>query len=155
MLIFLWALLTLKAQAVFYAGRIKPGKFEYPKLNGWMSIEEAVKKCESDSACGAFTFKGSYITKNKPMEMYFFHLTKPTNKVVKVDASLKEFVSKFEYLVSKFPYLKGIDQIVIQHQHYPYWSTYEVERKYIEIRNVRIKSKATASILSKQRYRFF
>ena len=151
MLIFLWALLTLRAQAVFYAGRIKPGKFEYPKLNGWMSIEEAVEKCESDLACGAFTFKGSYLTKNKPMEMYFFHLTKPINKVLTLDASLKELISKFEYLVSKFPYLKGIDEIVIQKQHYPYWSIYEVERKYIEIRNVRIKSKATASILSTQR----
>ena len=25
----------------FYAGRISPGKFEYPKLNGWMLVEEA------------------------------------------------------------------------------------------------------------------
>ena len=151
MLIFLWALLTLRAQAVFYAGRIKPGKFEYPKLNGWMSIEEAVEKCESDLACGAFTFKGSYLTKNKPMEMYFFHLTKPRNEVRTIDTSLKELLSKFGYLALKFPYLKDIDQIVIQHQHYPYWSTYQVERKYIEIRKVKIKSEGKASILSRHR----
>ena len=146
MLIFLWALLTLKAQAVFYAGRIKPGKFEYPKLNGWMSIEEAVKKCESDSACGAFTFKGSYLTKNKPMEMYFFHLIKPIDKVLTVDASLKELVSKFEYLVSKFPYLKDVDQIVIQQQHYPYWSTYEVERTFIVIPKIKLTKNPINSV---------
>ena len=151
LLIFLWALLTLRVQAVFFAGRIKPGKFEYPKLNGWMNIDEAVEKCESDLACGAFTFKGSYLTKNKPMEMYFFHLAKPRNKVISIDASLKELVSKFGYLASKFPYLKIIDQIVIQHQHYPYWSTYQVERKYIEIRKVKIKSEGRASILSRHR----
>ena len=35
----------------FYAGRIKPGKYEYPKLNGWMLVEEAKEKCENDLAC--------------------------------------------------------------------------------------------------------
>ena len=58
----------------FYAGRVKPGKFEYPKLNGYMSVEEAKKRCESDTACGGFTFKGSYETKNESMDVYFFHL---------------------------------------------------------------------------------
>ena len=148
---FLLALWILRAQAAFFAGRIKPGKFEYPKLNGWMNIEEAAIKCENDLACGAFTFKGSYLTINKPMEMYFFHLTKPRNEVISIDTSLKELVSKFGYLVLKFPYLKDIDQIVTQHQHYPYWSTYQVERKYIEIRKVKIKSEGRTSILSKYR----
>ena len=151
LLIFLLALLTLRAQAIFYAGRIKPGKFEYPKLNGWMNIDEAIEKCESDLACGAFTFKGSYLTKNKPMEMYFFHLAKPRNKVISIDASLKELISKFEYLALKFPYLNDIDQIVIQNQHYPYWSTYQVEREYIEIRKVKLKLERRGSILSKER----
>ena len=151
LLIFLWASLALRAQAEFFAGRIKPGKFEYPKLNGWMNIDEAVKKCESDLSCGAFTFKGSYLTKNKPMEMYFFHVAKPRNKVILIDESLKELVSKFGYLALKFPYLKDIDQIIIQHQHYPYWSTYQVERKFIEIRKVKIKSEGRSSILSRHR----
>ena len=58
----------------FYAGRIKPGKYEYPKLNGWMLVEEAKQLCEKDLACGGFTFKGSYKTLTRPMEMYFFIL---------------------------------------------------------------------------------
>ena len=45
-------------KALFYADRIKPGKFEYPALNGWMLVDEAVEKCETDFACGGFTFKG-------------------------------------------------------------------------------------------------
>ena len=53
----------------FYAGRISPGKFEYPKLNGWMLVEEARIICENDLACGGFTFKGSYKTLTMPMEM--------------------------------------------------------------------------------------
>ena len=48
-------------KANFYAGRIKPGKFEYPLLNGWMLTEEAKSKCENDLACGGFTFKGRQI----------------------------------------------------------------------------------------------
>ena len=63
----------------FYAGRIKPGKFEYPKMNGWMLVEEAKTKCENDLACGGFTFKGSYKTLNRLMEIYFFHII-PSNK---------------------------------------------------------------------------
>ena len=148
---FLWYSLILGAQAAFYAGRIKPGKFEYPKLNGWMNIEEAVNKCESDLACGAFTFKGSYSTKNKPMEMYFFHFAKPRNERIIIDGSFKELISKFEYLVVKFPYLKKITEIVIRNQHHPYWSTYKVERKYIEMRKIRVKSEGRASIISTQR----
>ena len=58
----------------FYAGRISPGKFEYPKSNGWMLVEEAKVKCENDLACGGFTFKGSYKTLTQPMEMYFYHI---------------------------------------------------------------------------------
>ena len=64
----------------FYAGRIKPGKFEYPELNGWMLVEEAKTKCENDLACGGFTFKGSYKTLNRLMEIYFFHII-PDDKV--------------------------------------------------------------------------
>ena len=55
---------------MFYS---KPGKFEYPELNGWMLVNEAQEKCENDSACAGFTFKGSYKTLNRKMEMYFFH----------------------------------------------------------------------------------
>ena len=58
----------------FYAGRISPGKFEYPKSNGWMLVEEAKVYCENDFACGGFTFKGSYKTLNQPMEIYFYHI---------------------------------------------------------------------------------
>ena len=42
----------------FLFGRIPPGYFEYPALNGYYSPKEAAKVCESDTACGGFTFKG-------------------------------------------------------------------------------------------------
>ena len=54
---YLFLLLFYGIQAKFYAGRIKPGKFEYPFLNGWMSTIEAKEKCEKDLACAGFTFK--------------------------------------------------------------------------------------------------
>ena len=63
----------------FYAGRIKPGKYEYPKLNGWMLVEEAKEKCENDLACAGFTFKGPYKTLNRIMQMYFFHFIPKNN----------------------------------------------------------------------------
>ena len=52
----------------------KPGKFEYPELNGWMLVKVAEEMCENDFACAGFTFKGSYKTLNHEMEMYFFHI---------------------------------------------------------------------------------
>ena len=57
----------------------KPGKFEYPALNGWMLVREAKEKCENDLACAGFTFKGSYKTSNRKMEMYFFHIVPYNN----------------------------------------------------------------------------
>ena len=57
----------------------KPGKFEYPELNGWMFVKVAKEICENDFACAGFTFKGSYKTLNRKMEMYFFHIV-PDNK---------------------------------------------------------------------------
>ena len=86
----------------FYAGRIKPGKFEYPKLNGWMFVEDAKTKCENDLACGGFTFKGSYKTLMLPMEMYFFHI-------------VPEKTGTIDYF---------------------YWSTYEVDRKFVKLSKV-------------------
>ena len=58
---------------------LQPGKFEYPELNGWMLVNVAEKMCEKDFACAGFTFKGSYKTLNREMEMYFFHIV-PENK---------------------------------------------------------------------------
>ena len=60
-LILITVLFNYEVKANFYAGRIKPGKFEYPLLNGWMLTEEAKLKCENDLACGGFTFKGKQI----------------------------------------------------------------------------------------------
>ena len=77
----------------FYAGRIKPGKFEYPNLNGWMLVDEAKEKCENDFACGGFTFKGSYKTLNHSMEMYFFHVV-PLPKKIRKNLSYLSFPDK-------------------------------------------------------------
>ena len=60
----------------FHAGRIPPGLFEYPKHNGWMKPGKAVKICETDLACGGFTFKGTPNFKRKH-EVYFFHFVPP------------------------------------------------------------------------------
>ena len=82
MKIFWLLILVCQVFTEFYAGRIKPGKFEYPRLNGWMIVEEAMTICENDLACGGFTFKGSYKTLNHAMEMYFFHVI-PNNTDLK------------------------------------------------------------------------
>lgn len=95
----------------FYAGRIKPGKFEYPKLNGLMLIKDAKEKCEMDLACAGFTFKGSYKTLNRTMQMYFFHFI-PENNDVK----------------------------------YLYWSTYKVDRNYVKLTGITVKSNFEYSV---------
>ena len=76
-----WLLLLFTSEVFtnFYAGRIKPGKFEYPKLNGLMSVNNGIRKCENDLACAGFTFKGSYKTLNRAMQMYFFHFIPDNN----------------------------------------------------------------------------
>ena len=76
-----WWLLLMFGEVFteFYAGRIKPGKFEYPKLNGLMLIKDAKEKCEMDLACAGFTFKGSYKTLNHAMLIYFFHFIPQNN----------------------------------------------------------------------------
>jgi hypothetical protein len=43
----------------FYIGRVPPGRFEYPKLNGLYKLKTAVKKCDQDLSCGGFTFRGT------------------------------------------------------------------------------------------------
>jgi hypothetical protein len=57
----------------FYGGRIPPGKFEYPKHNGWLLPKNAVKICENDLACGGFTFRGAFKVDFQLVEVYFFH----------------------------------------------------------------------------------
>ena len=63
-----------------HPGRVKPGKFEYHKINSFITIEEAIKKCDEDLACAGFTFKGATKTLTYPMQMYFFHVIPPTNE---------------------------------------------------------------------------
>ena len=105
MKIFWLLILVCQVTTEFYAGRIKPGKFEYPGLNGWMIVEKAQTICENDLACGGFTFKGSYKTLNHEMEIYFFH-------VVSNNTDLKYF----------------------------YWSTYNVNRKFVKLNHVTMNS---------------
>jgi hypothetical protein len=60
----------------FYGSRVKPGKFEYPKHNGWMLPQEAVQICEDDLSCGGFTFRGAFAADFQSVEVYFFHIIK-------------------------------------------------------------------------------
>ena len=139
-------------KALFYADRIKPGKFEYPALNGWMLVDEAVEKCETDFACGGFTFKGSYTNRNMLIEVYFFHVVKKDVMWVEKLKSFKVFLSKFNFLLKKFSYLRKIMSVNASQRSYPYWSTYEVERDYITLQNMRIKhSKRSISIVTSKR----
>lgn len=135
-------------KCVFYHGRVKPGLFEYPKLNGWMLVSEAVEKCNNDLACGGFTFKGSYQTRNDKMEVYFFHLAnldKTSNQ--KKFISLKYFLAKFYYLQQKFTYLNEILKIMLKRNvQYFYWSTYEVDRDFIKISHLKLKARVAFSM---------
>lgn len=48
-----------KRKNKFYIGRVPPGRFEYPKLNGLYKLKTAVKVCDQDLSCGGFTFRGT------------------------------------------------------------------------------------------------
>ena len=126
--------LMFEVNCKFYAGRIKPGKFEYPALNGWMLIGEAKKRCEEDLACGGFTFKGSYKTRDLPMEVYFFHVV--PDSISNEEITLYKFLSRYKYLPIRFE-----DYSKSSEKKYFYWSTYEVERTYIVIPNVSVHPK--------------
>ena len=107
-----WLLLMFREVfSDFYAGRIKPGKFEYPKINGLMSVNDAQIKCENDLSCAGFTFKGSYKTLNRTMQMYFFHFIPENNDV-----------------------------------NYLYWSTYKVDRNYVKLTGITVKSNFEYSV---------
>ena len=135
------SIIFTNVRTIFHYGRVKPGSFEYPKLNGWMSVKQAVYKCENDLACGGFTFKGSFRTKQNPMEMYFFHVVKlPDELRLKTLQTLDQFLSKCRYLLKKFHYL--IDMTENSHHktnQYLYWSTYKVDRDYVRISHLKVK----------------
>ena len=130
-------------RSTFHYGRVKPGAFEYPILNGWMLVEQAVYKCENNCACGGFTFKGSYRTIHKPMEMYFFHVVKLPEEIHEtIVRSLAGFLSKFHYLSEKFLYLKDVMEKIHKNSYskYLYWSTYKVDRDYVHISHMKLKN---------------
>jgi len=57
----------------FVVGRLREGQYEYSRLNGWMTPARAKHRCDRDSKCGGFTYKG-YIKQDQPFEIFFFHL---------------------------------------------------------------------------------
>ena len=54
-------------------GRIPPGNFEYPQLNGFYSPKKAIQVCDSDPECAGFTYKGTRSLLKRKYEIYFFH----------------------------------------------------------------------------------
>ena len=99
----------------FLFGRIPPGYFEYPVLNGYFSPKEAAKVCEADTACGGFTFKGVVNSPKKVFEVYFFHYVP------------KELFEKSQCRNQSF-----------------HWTSYIVQaRNFTELRNYKIKSSAS------------
>lgn len=143
-LIFLMSIFEFEGK--FYPGRIRPGRFEYPSLNGWMKVDEAVEKCESDFACGGFTFKGSFVTKDVLMEIYFFHIVKNATEWEKNQKAFRDFLSRYSFIFAKLSYLRKMihSKIPLQYS-YPYWSTYEVERNHVQLINRKIKSLSSTS----------
>ena len=139
--IVLTSMIFTNVGTTFYYGRVKPGYFEYPKLNGWMLVEQAVDKCENDLACGGFTFKGSYESLHSPMEIYFFHVVKLPQELYPLKViSIESFLSKCDYLLEKFHYLRDVMEKVHQKTiQYMYWSTYKVDRDYVHISNLKVK----------------
>ena len=131
--------LMFEGNCKFYAGRIKPGKFEYPALNGWMLIGEAKKRCEEDLACGGFTFKGSYKTRDLPMEVYFFHVV--PDPYSNEEITLWKFLARYKYVPIRFE-----DYSKSSEKKYFYWSTYEVERIYIVIPNMSVQPKNSKEV---------
>ena len=142
--ILILVLIIFGIKAKFNADRLKPGSFEYSKLNGWMYVNEAVELCEADEACGGFTFKGSYKTKNVQMEIYFFHIVKSNIDSLVTQEGLKSLLLRFDYLKETFPYLKSVSLNIGQVEKYPYWSTYEVERGFIRIPKTNVKSNSSS-----------
>jgi len=57
----------------FHTGRIHSSAFEYKKKHGIMTSEKAVEICETDLACGGFTFYGSNENPDKKHYMFFVH----------------------------------------------------------------------------------
>jgi hypothetical protein len=102
----------------FLIGRIPPGRFEYPQLNGYFSPKEAARVCEADAACAGFTFKGTANSPKASFETYFFH-----------------FVPK-----ELFEKGSGLEQFY-------HWTSYRVTtRDFVELRHYRIKSPAQPPI---------
>ncbi len=100
-----------KLKTGFYAGRIKPSRFEYAEINGWMLPQNAVEICEKDFACAGFTFRGAYSIDYQPVEVYFFHYIKDakpeenyyhwsTYRVKRNHVSLQDFSVKSDPTIS-------------------------------------------------------
>lgn len=64
----------------FHNGRINSMAFEYKGRHGVMTSGEAVAICESDTACGGFTFYGSKGASEKKHFVFFVHYIYFTKK---------------------------------------------------------------------------
>ena len=56
----------------WYIGRAPPTQFEYDRINGYYSPDQAKEICENDIQCGGFTFKGTRQNVERK-NVYFFH----------------------------------------------------------------------------------
>ena len=83
----------------FIIGRIPPGSFEYNQLNGFYTPKKAVQVCESDPACGGFTYKGTPSLPKLKYEVYFFHFV-PMN-IFEESSSAQQYYHWTSYVVKK------------------------------------------------------
>lgn len=81
------------------SGRIPPGSFEYNQLNGFYTPKKAVQVCESDPACGGFTYKGTPSLQKLKYEVYFFHFV-PLN-IFEETSSVQQYYHWTSFVVMK------------------------------------------------------
>ena len=58
--------------AGYSIGRLAEGQFEYPRLNGWMTPDQATNLCERDLMCGGYTYKVRDALKNIKTKVIIF-----------------------------------------------------------------------------------
>ena len=134
----------------FYAGRIKPNRFEYPKHNGWMLPREAKVKCEADISCGGFTFKGSYRTENLPVEVYFFHFVPPEDAKQRQESAKLYFHPQDGFNIDLLQQERNKRKKTNSNK-YLYWSTYEVERDHVVLFNMKIENVVHSRVVNLSR----
>ena len=86
----------------WYVGRTPPSSFEYSKINGFYTPNQAQSVCEKDRQCGGFTFKGTKRVKDMIPEVYFFHYIDKSSKYITTEIKYPHWTT---YIVGSRDYI--------------------------------------------------